>query len=203
MRNNKGFGKFEVLTIIVLIMILGVILLCNVLGGVSKQKIETMKKSAISFSSTATTNMSSFHNSENVYLQEVIDEELMGPIKSPVGFGKCSNSESFVEMIDGMPYVTLNCNNILIDKENFTDDDINVYKVSDWMEEKKSKDMEKRVLYNCVKDNKEVFDEYYDELYFVYEVNKKYDTDYYFAADIKDNCKVVSKTFYRTKELIK
>ena len=46
------------------------------------------------------------------------------------------------------------------------------------------------------------FVEYYDELYFVYEINKKYGTDYYFADTVKD-CKVVSKTFYRTKELIK
>lgn len=203
MKNNNGFGKFEVLTIIVLMLIVFCILSMNMFGGVSKQKLETMKKSSISFSSTITTNIATFHNTETVYLQEAIDEKLISPIKSPIGGGYCSAADSYVELIDGMPYVTLNCNNILIEKENFSGSEIEAYKVSKWMEEKKKDDMEERVLYNCKSDDKEIFDRYYEELYFVYEINKKYNTNYYFSGDIKDNCKVVSKTFYRTKELIK
>lgn len=203
MRNSKGFGKFEVLTVIVLMLIVFCILSMNMFGGVSKQKLETMKKSAISFTSAVTTNIATFHNTETVYLQEVIDEELISPIKSPIGGGKCSEADSYVELINGQPYVTLNCNNVLIEKETFTKKDINAYKVSKWTEKKKNDDMEERVLYNCKYKGKEIFDRYYEELYFVYEINKKYNTNYYFASDIKDNCKVVSKTFYRTKELIK
>ena len=202
MKSNKGFGKFEVLTIMVVLLIIFCILSMNLFGGVSKQKIETMKKSATSFTSSVTTNIDTFHNTEKVYLQEVIDEELIRPIKSPVGGGKCSGADSYVELIDGMPYVTLNCNNILIEKENFVNKDINVYKVSKWMSKKTKDDMEERILYSCKSNGKEIFDRYYEELYFVYEINKKYGTDYYFASDVKD-CEVVSKTFYRTKELIK
>lgn len=200
MRNNKGFGKFEILTVMVVLLIIFCILSINLFGGVSKQKLETMKKSSISFSGSVTTNIATFHNTETVYLQEVIDEKLLKPIKSPVGGGNCSGSESYVELIDGMPYVTLKCNNVLIEKENFSGSSINAYKVSKWTTDKK--DGEERVLYNCMDNGKEVFNEYYDELYFVYEINKKYGTDYYFADTVKD-CKVVSKTFYRTKELIK
>ena len=202
MKSNKGFGKFEVLTIMVVLLIIFCILSMNLFGGVSKQKIETMKKSATSFTSSVTTNIDTFHNTEKVYLQEVIDEELIRPIKSPVGGGKCSGADSYVELIDGMPYVTLNCNNVLIEKENFVNKDINVYKVSKWMSKKTKDDMEERILYSCKSNGKEIFDRYYEELYFVYEINKKYGTDYYFASDVKD-CEVVSKTFYRTKELIK
>lgn len=202
MKSNKGFGKFEVLTIMVVLLIIFCILSMNLFGGVSKQKIETMKKSATSFTSSVTTNIDTFHNTEKVYLQEVIDEELISPIKSPVGGGKCSGADSYVELIDGMPYVTLNCNNVLIEKENFVNKDINVYKVSKWMNKKTKDDMEERILYSCKSNGKEIFDRYYEELYFVYEINKKYGTDYYFASDVKD-CEVVSKTFYRTKELIK
>ena len=202
MKSNKGFGKFEVLTIMVVLLIIFCILSMNLFGGVSKQRIETMKKSATSFTSSVTTNIDTFHNTEKVYLQEVIDEELIRPIKSPVGGGKCSGADSYVELIDGMPYVTLNCNNVLIEKENFVNKDINVYKVSKWMSKKTKDDMEERILYNCKSNGKEIFDRYYEELYFVYEINKKYGTDYYFASDVKD-CEVVSKTFYRTKELIK
>ena len=202
MKSNKGFGKFEVLTIMVVLLIIFCILSMNLFGGVSKQRIETMKKSATSFTSSVTTNIDTFHNTEKVYLQEVIDEELISPIKSPVGGGKCSGADSYVELIDGMPYVTLNCNNVLIEKENFVNKDINVYKVSKWMNKKTKDDMEERILYSCKSNGKEIFDRYYEELYFVYEINKKYGTDYYFASDVKD-CEVVSKTFYRTKELIK
>lgn len=202
MKSNKGFGKFEVLTIMVVLLIIFCILSMNLFGGVSKQRIETMKKSATSFTSSVTTNIDTFHNTEKVYLQEVIDEELIRPIKSPVGGGKCSGADSYVELIDGMPYVTLNCNNVLIEKENFVNKDINVYKVSKWMSKKTKDDMEERILYSCKSNGKEIFDRYYEELYFVYEINKKYGTDYYFASDVKD-CEVVSKTFYRTKELIK
>ena len=202
MKSNKGFGKFEVLTIMVVLLIIFCILSMNLFGGVSKQRIETMKKSATSFTSSVTTNIDTVHNTEKVYLQEVIDEELIRPIKSPVGGGKCSGADSYVELIDGMPYVTLNCNNVLIEKENFVNKDINVYKVSKWMSKKTKDDMEERILYNCKSNGKEIFDRYYEELYFVYEINKKYGTDYYFASNVKD-CEVVSKTFYRTKELIK
>lgn len=202
MKSNKGFGKFEVLTIMVVLLIIFCILSMNLFGGVSKQKIETMKKSATSFTSSVTTNIDTFHNTEKVYLQEVIDEKLIRPIKSPVGGGKCSGADSYVELIDGMPYVTLNCNNVLIEKENFVNKDINVYKVSKWMSKKTKDDMEERILYSCKSNGKEIFDRYYEELYFVYEINKKYGTDYYFASNVKD-CEVVSKTFYRTKELIK
>lgn len=202
MKNNRGFGKYEILTVIVLMLIIFCILSINMFGGVSKQKIETMKKSAISFTSAVTTNIDTFHYTEKVYLQEVIDEKLIKPIKSPVGGGKCSSADSYVELINGQPYVTLNCNNVLIEKEDFSGKNISVYKVSKWMEEKKKDDMEERILYNCKSNGKEMYDRYYEELYFVYEINKKYDTDYYFVSDIKD-CEVVSKTFYRTKELIK
>ena len=47
----------------------------------------------------------------------------------------------------------------------------------------------------------ESYDEYYEELYFVSRINKDNNKKYYFASDIaKDDCKVVTKTFYREKE---
>lgn len=204
MKNNKGIGKYEILTVIVLLLLVFCILSMNLFGGVSIQKVETMKKSAVSFSSTVAANISSFHNTEYVYLQEVVDEGLMGPIKSTLGGGYCSSSESFVEIDNGMPYVTMKCNNVLIEKENFEDGNINAYQVSDWVEEKKKDDMEERVLYNCIVDGGMKYEKYYDELYLVYEINKEYGTNYYVASDIeKDKCLVDSKTFYRTKKVIK
>lgn len=201
MRNNKGFGKFEVLTVIVVMMAIFCFLAYTFLGGVSNRKLDAMKASADTFSNTVATNIASFHNTENVYLQEVLDEKLISKIKNPISGGYCSSTESFVQIIDGTPYVTLKCGNVLIDKTNTLDDNANIYKVSDWSLKKKNDSDEKRVLYNCTIDSKEVFEEYYDELYFIYEVNKKYDTNYYFADKVEEStCKVVTKEFYRTKK---
>ena len=47
----------------------------------------------------------------------------------------------------------------------------------------------------------ELFDEYYEELYFVSRINAKFGTDYYFADTIKDECKVKAKKFYRSTEI--
>lgn len=202
MINNKGFGKFEVLTVFVLIIIVFVFLMHTILCGASEQKFVTMKDSAISFSKVVTTNIESFHNTNKVYLQEAIDEGLMIKIKSPVGQGNCSTSESSVQVVDGKPYVTLLCNNYLIEKVNFSNDvDVDIYEVSNWEEEKKE-NSEEKILYNCEENGNLVFPEYFEELYFVYEMNKKYGSNYFSANEVNE-CNVVSKAFYRIKKDIK
>ena len=204
MKNSLGFGKFEILTVIVLLLGIFAFLLYGLLGGASHRKIEAMKDNAISFSKIVTANISSFHNTETVYLQEAIDERLMSSMKSPVSGGNCSVNESFVHLKSGLPYVTLRCGKFLIEDANFSGNQENdVYEISNWSLKKISGDgVEKKTLYNCKESNKEVFSEYYEELYFVYEINKKYNTDYYFADDISSNCKVVSQTFYRRKKKV-
>ena len=204
MKNNFGFGKFEVLTVIVLLMIVFGILAYNLLGGVSSKKFDTMQEQAIKFGNTVTTNLNTFHNTEHVYLGEVVDEKLLSGIKNPFGVGYCSISESNVYVESGLPIVTLRCGSYLIDSVRFSGEkNADIYEVSDW-NEKKSKDenVEEKVLYNCKDNGKMKFEEYYDELYFVYLINKDYNSSYYFANQIKEECEVVSKTFYRTKTLV-
>ena len=201
MRNNKGFMKHELITVILILLVIFAFLFYLFLGGLSKQKVETMKENAITFSKTIVTNIASFHNIDTVYLGEAIDEKLLDGIKSPVGGGDCSISESKVTFKDGNSLVTLRCGDYLIDSENVNaTDKMKIYKVGKW-EEKKLENGEEKTLYNCKKDDKLVYDEYYEEFYFVSRINKDNDTDYYFAKDIKDTCEVVSKQFYRTKEL--
>ena len=94
----------------------------------------------------------------------------------------------------------------MIDKTNLagiSTKDIDLYKVSEWSEEQQSEDDESIVLYNCEERGKDVFDEYYEELYFIYKVNKKFGADHYSISEVEYTCTVVSKTFYRTKELVK
>lgn len=201
MKNNKGFGRYEVLTVIVLLMAafsLGGYFLFNM---VTKQKIQTMKDNALSFSKAVSMNISSFHYTDVVYLEEAVDAEVFPNVINPFGGGICDNTQSRVNIADGQTYTTLRCGDYLIDEATFKDiDNVEIFKVSEWSSKKVSgKDVEERVLYNCKEDGKDVFDNYSEEFLFVYEYNKKYETDYYFANDIpEDNCEVVSKTFYRT-----
>ena len=201
MRNNKGFGKFEVLTVIVLLMIVGSFLLYGVIKQSPEEGLKTMKNDAIKFSNAVATNNDTFHNTNFVYLGEVLDEKLISEIKNPVGKGNCSQSESFVEMINGTAVTTLRCGNYLIDKATFAGGEkMKVYQVSDWSEKKSSSSNDQKKLYNCLVKGKEKYPEYYDELYFVYLINQDYDTGHFFADTVDpSDCKVVSKTFYREK----
>ena len=95
----------------------------------------------------------------------------------------------------------MQCGNILIEKANFADKNVPMYQVGDWVDKKKNSDDEEMTFYNCTDNGKEVFDEYFEELYFVYQVNKKYETNYFFASRVTQ-CEVVEKTMYRTKKLL-
>lgn len=202
MKNNFGFMKYEVLTVMVLILALSSFLLYFIFKGNNSKKFDALMNDAIKFSNVVTTNISSFHNSNVVYLGEVMDEKLMSEIRSPFSSRYCDYGESKVELINGTPYVTLKCDSYLIKKEKFNDkSDVKVHKVGEWNLKQTSSKDEAETLYNCVVDGKELFDEYYEELYFVFRINAKFGTEYYFADNIENECKVKAKTFYRTTEI--
>ena len=64
--NRKGFGKFEVLTMIVLLLCMFAYLMYSILGGANKQKYTTMKDNANRLGNVTATNISSFRNQDNV-----------------------------------------------------------------------------------------------------------------------------------------
>lgn len=200
MKNNKGFGKFEVITMMLLLIVIFAFAFYMLLNGANGQRLSTMKENAVTFSKTVSTNIASFHNTNYVYLQEAVDEKLLKGIKNPFGKGNCSESESFIHIKDGLPYTTLRCGNMLIDDANLAKD-IQVYEISEWSETKKNDDDDEMTFYNCTDGDKEVFDKYYEELYFIYMLNKKYGTNYYYH-DTVSVCKVETKQMYRSKTLL-
>ena len=203
--NNKGFIKFEVLTIFVLAICALAYGLYFILGSTGKQKYDTFKDSAITFVKTVSTNSNTFHNSETIYLNEVVDEKLLkNSIKNPFGAGYCDETESKVEFIDSKFYVSLKCGKYLIDQASTNDKKtMDIYTVSEWSDKKLSgENTESKTLYNCKDANgKELFDNYTDELYMITQINKKYETDYYFSGEVSD-CEVVTKEMYREKSLM-
>jgi hypothetical protein len=203
-KNNKGFGRFEVLTMTVLIICLSAYLLTVVLQKVNVQKYNTMIDSAISLSKTVANNNNSFHNTETIYLDEVISEGVLSRIKSPFSSGYCDGSQSKVEFINGLPYVTLKCDDYIIEKEKISDkQSVKIYKVGEWTTTKSSDSDEEATLYNCLDNGEELYDDYSEELYTVYELNNDNGTSYFFMSDVFNTCESISKTFYRTKTLVK
>ena len=206
MKNNKGFGTFEILAVIALALAIFAFLGYVILGGANKTKFNTMKETAYSFSKAVATNIASFHYTNTVYLGEAVEEGFFKDVKNPFGKGNCDDGESRIDFINGKPYATFKCGKYLINETSFDDATvIPFYEVSDWDTKKlEGKDTEKKTLYNCLENGKEVFDEYEEELYFIFEYNKKYGTDAYFAKDVlEENCEVATKDFYRTIKEVK
>lgn len=200
---NKGFGKFEVLTMIVLLLGISAFLMYTILGGANSQKLSSLKDNALNFGKTVATNFASFLNTNNVYLNDVISEGLLKNIKSPFSSGYCDERESKVEIIDGKAYATLKCDEYIIEKYNSTGSgDVNIYKVGKWSEKESGKNLEKKTLYNCKLNGKNMFDEYLEEGYMVSLINKDYNSEYFDAMDVSELCEVVTKDFYRTREVV-
>ena len=205
MKNSKGIGKFELLTMIVIGTIAVVLILWYFIGVANRERYTTLRKNASSLSQTISTNINSFPNTEIGYLGEAIRYGYITGVSSPFSGKSCSQSESKVEMIDAKPIVTLRCDNFLIDKVDASKDyeTLPIYKVSEWSTTKPKGKSESRTLYNCLDGGKEQYPEYTEEAYFVSLVNNDYGSNHFNAATIRNECKVVSKTFYRTKTLLK
>ena len=205
MKNSKGFIRFEVLTIFVLVIAIVAGGLYFILGSTGRQKYDTFRDNAMSLGKTVSTNSDSFNNYNITYLSEVLDESLLkNNIKNPFSSGYCDETESKVQHDAGRAYVTLKCGNYLIDNASLNDKkEMKIYLVSEWTDEALSddEDIEQRTMYNCVDSNgNNVFDTYYEDMYLVYKVNKKFNVVHYLVDEISE-CTVTSKEMYRSKVL--
>lgn len=199
----KSFSSKEVIVVILLLLIVSSFFMYILAGNVSNTKIDTFKKSAISFSNIVSSNSNIFSTERVVYLQSVIDEGFLSSLKSPFSSKDCNVSESKVNLTDGL--VTLKCDNYLLENYDINDNKAYVYKVSEWGNEKISNG-EKKELYNCYdyNDNSMISDDYVEKQYLIYLVNKKYGTSYYDIDFIDTSlCELKKEYFYRKKELVK
>ena len=200
MMNNKGFAKHEVLTVIALIIVIIAIILGLTLDTGNSQKFKTMKMSAQAFGNVVGGQMEGFDVYLNEhYLSEVLDNNMMDEIKSPFSGNGCDVNESKVYVVNGRKYVTLRCDEYLINNEDSDKvDSMKIYKVSEWSEEQLTEDDQVVTVYNCVSNGKEVFDTYLEQFNFIYNVNKEFNTEVDNISAINKTCEVKSKTMYRT-----
>lgn len=203
MINNKGLGKFETLTLVVVLMAIAAFLLYSVLGAAGSKDYSKFRTDAVNFNKSVFSNLDTFKNPDFVTLAEVVSYNLVDDFKSPFSKEKCDKAESFVVSEGSSRYVTLKCDEYLIDNVLANDlDKAQVFKVGEWQEEPINEpNVQTAELYNCDSNGELLLDKYAVGSYLVFQVNKTFGENNYFPESIK-SCNVVKKTFYRTRELV-
>lgn len=203
MINNKGLGKFETLTLMVVLMAIGAFLLYNVLGAAGSKNYSKFRTDAVNFNKAVYSNLDTFKNPDYVTLAEVVSFNLVDDFKSPFSKEKCDKAESFVISEGSSRYVTLKCDEYLIDNVLANDlDKAPVFKVGEWQEEAINEpNVQTAELYNCDSNGELLLDKYAVGSYLVFQANRTFGENNYFPEDIR-SCNVIKKTFYRTRELV-
>ena len=196
--NNKGFGKFESLTIFVVIIMLLAGGLYLILNMTDKTKYEAMNNNSIAFVKSLSGSDVAFLTYRSYYLQQAVDEGIIKNINSPFSKGNCDNYESRVDLDEDKYYVTLKCGDYLIKNKESSMKEFKVYKVGEWSDARTNKDDDTRTIYSCADCG---VDGYYEEPVFVYLYNKNNNTSYNYLDDVKKKVEVTSKEQFRTMEL--
>ncbi len=201
--NENGRGTYEFLTVAVTCLVLSAILLFIVINNNQKEKYQVFRYNA----KTVGINAVNYNNNTSediVYLYELIDSNLVTKIKNNFsGDDYCDFYESKVVFDDNSKKVTLKCGNYLIYNQDVTDDNYNIYKVSDWsFDELSGNNVDVINVYGLMKGDKNLLDGYYEKDLFVKLVAKKYGSKYNKLNKIKDDYKVVSKKAYRKRVLV-
>lgn len=194
---NKGFLRFETITIILIIILLfagGMYLLIQM---TDKAKPNTMNKSSLTFIRALDISENAFSTYRSYYLVQAIDEGVIKDIKSPFSKGNCDVYESKVRFESNFKFVTLKCGDYLIKDRKSNETSYTIYKVGPWIDTRTNKNDDSRVVYGCDDCG---LDTYYEEPVFVYMFNKVNGTSYSYLDDLKTHHEVTSKEQFRTME---
>ena len=104
--NKKGYAKFEVLTVLVLLVVISAVLLTMILKAVNNQKINMMITNAKNFSNRV---IAEEMTGNSYYLKDAIKDEIYDEIRSPFSSNNCDENESKIEFSGANRYVTLKC----------------------------------------------------------------------------------------------
>ena len=201
-KNKNGFGTHEFLTVVVVCLILASILFVVILKNSNQETFQVFRYNAKIVGMNAV-NYDMGQEKNIVYLVDMIEDDLISPIKNPFsGESLCDAYESKVEFAEDGKLVTLKCGSYLIDKQKMTDEKIPIYEVSEWTPDK-VKDGETKKAYNCIKDNKNLLNDYYEQPLFLSMIGKKNEKVYKSLEDVKNDCTLSEKILYRSKKEIK
>lgn len=201
--NNKGAGRFEVLTVIVLLLVVAAIMLTTILDfDVGKNEYDEMRELAYNFGKDIYTN-ADLTVSNSISLGTAINYGYTQSIESPFEKGvACDLYESKVVLLDGSYYVTLQCGEYLINNERRQEENYKIYKVGEWQEEEIDGQQTDFYNYKSSITGQEVFDKYYTELEFLSKFNEENASDYEGINMIPTSYSLVTKSYYRSIEVI-
>ena len=202
--NNKGNTSYEILTVSVTCLILAAVLLVAILRNVSNQKFQMFQYNSKVFALNAVT-LTNFDTNRTVYLYEMIDQNLIEPIKNPFSGEDhyCDIYESKVQILTDDKKVTLKCGEFLIDNQSVHANEFQIYRVSDWKDEATTDHDEIRNVYNIEIWDEIYFDTYYEKDLFLIKVNNLLNSNYSSIEEVMENYDILSKQEYRTKSKIK
>lgn len=206
--NNKGLALRELLVVIAFFAIVFAFGAYSSFKGGDNRKYEVFAQNARDFA----TKVSTYRNEhirydDEIYLEELVNSNYIKPFKNPFsGGGNCNLYESKVTIVtDSEKYVTLRCGDYLIDSQLVSSGNYKVYKVSKW-QEKIGNDLEAETskLYNYEENGKALLDKYVSEKELITLYNKNENKNIKSIEEIDlENYNIVTKTFYRTKKLVK
>lgn len=202
--NNRGNTSYEILTVSVTCLILAAVLLVAILRNVSNQKFQMFQYNSKVFALNAVT-LTNFDTNRTVYLYEMIDQNLIEPIKNPFSGEDyyCDIYESKVQILTDDKKVTLKCGEFLIDNQSVHANEFQIYRVSDWKEKATTDHDEIRNVYNIEIGDEIYFDTYYEKDLFLIKVNNLLNSNYSSIEEVMENYDILSKQEYRTKSKIK
>ena len=201
--NNKGWGSYEFLTVVVVCLILTIILLFVVFRLIDDEKFQVFKYNARTIGINAIDYQIN-SDFDTVYLYELVDDGYVTKMKIAFSGDKyCDLYESKVEFTDNAKKVTLRCGEYLIYEQDVADEDYDIYKITDWSsKEMKGDNIDENTVYNIIVDGKEIFNEYYEEELFIKQVMAKYGKEYSSLNKIKKAYDVKEEEVYRERVLV-
>ena len=206
-KNRKAFVLSEILAFIAVVAVIFAIVGYLISKNADKTQYKVFVQNARQFATKVSTYRDEHVKYYNeIYLLELVKNNYIKAYQNPFGGGKyCDLYESKVVIrTSGERYVTLKCGDYLIDSQKVSSDGYQIYKVSEWKESKdSSQSTESAKLYNYKKNGVVVLENYVNDKKFI-EIYNDYENQ-----NIKDiteinsiNISIMSKTFYRTKELV-
>ena len=201
--DNKGWGSYEFLTVVVVCLILTIILLFVVFRLIDDEKFQVFKYNARTIGINAIDYQEN-SDFDTVYLYEMVNDGYVTKMKNAFSGDKyCDLYESKVEFTDSGKEVTLRCGEYLIYKQDITSEDYDIYKITDWsFKGMKGDNIDENTVYNIIVDDEEVFSEYYEEELFIKQVMAKYGKEYSSLNKIKKEYEVTEKEVYRKRVLV-
>lgn len=208
-KNNNGLVLRELLIVIAFFAIIFAFGAYVSFQGGDKRKYEVFVQNARDFATKVSSYRDEYikYNEKEIYLNDIVSINYIKPFKNPFsGGGICDLYESKVVISNNSErYVTLKCGNHLIDTQNVSSSNYKVYKVSEWKEEiGDATEAESAKLYNYQKNGKVVLDNYVSLKELIIKYNEKENKNIKRIEEIDlENYNVITKTFYRTKKLVK